>query len=121
MRATSADEGELTHALRTLARARCAASRIETTIPWLILSAFRGQPALMKVRTFPHAQLLCLVMSGCGGEGSHFAASDDAPVRTLPALAVSPGESSQTATGAPAAHDVHRFSDRELSLSAARA
>lgn len=63
----------------------------------------------MKVRTFPHAQLLCLVMSGCGGEGSHFAASDDAPARALPALAVSPDAASQTATGAEAEAEADGF------------
>jgi hypothetical protein len=58
----------------------------------------------MKVRTLPHAQLLCIVMlSGCGGEESHFAAIDDAPVRALPAFAASPSDESQEPAGAAAA------------------
>jgi hypothetical protein len=54
---------------------------------------------VVKVRTLPHSPLLwVLVLSACGGQGSHFAATDDAPERSLPTLAEAPTE---VAEGAP--------------------
>lgn len=57
----------------------------------------------MKVRTLAHAPLLCVLMLyGCGGHESHFAANDQAPERSLPVLASAPIDDSESLPATPA-------------------
>lgn len=51
----------------------------------------------MKVRTLAHSPLLCVLMLyGCGGQESHFAADDQAPARSFPALASAPTDDGES-------------------------